>query len=351
MKFSVSTPTQFVLRLSLLTTLLCIWTLPANAAPKTDIVHFKNGDKLTGEIKSLHRGRLSLNTTATGTITIEWDKIAGVVSNQNVQVETGNGVRYFGHLEMSEENSDLVVSTKNGPVTIATDRIINMQPIEDRGIHALDVDVTLGYNFAKAGGVESGNIGLNMDYRTLIRIESLKFSTTVSDSDTQDVSKRTNLGLQHTRLWKNRWFTTGRLTFDQNDELGLALRTSFSGGVGRYLVQSNTMLWSIESGLQVSREDLMDEPEDNDSVEALFTMNWDWFLFQNPELDWSTTIELIPSLTESGRVRGEIDTSIKWEIIDDLQWGFSLYGSVDNQPAETGSSSDYGVTASLTYDF
>jgi hypothetical protein len=65
----------------LLFVLASLWQLPASAAPKTDIVIFKNGDKLTGEFKTLKRGRLSLNTEATGPIGIEWDKIAGVVSS------------------------------------------------------------------------------------------------------------------------------------------------------------------------------------------------------------------------------------------------------------------------------
>ena len=179
---------------------------PAIAAPKTDTVHFKNGDKLTGELKSLHRGRLSLNTDATGTITIEWDKIAGVVSSQDIQVETSSGIRYFGNLALSEEDSEMVVKTGNGPKSITMQQVIIMEPIEGHGFHALDVDFTVGYNFAKAGGIGQGNIGVNMDYRSLIRVESLSFSSTVSDSDTQEASKRTHLGLQHTRLLKNRWF-------------------------------------------------------------------------------------------------------------------------------------------------
>ena len=227
-----------------------------------------------------------------------------------------------------------------------------MSPIEGSGIHALDVDISLGYNFAKAGGVESGNFGLNMDYRSLIRIESLSFTTTLTDSDTQDESRRTNLGLQHTRLWNNRWFSVGNLTFDQNDELGLNLRTSIGGGVGRYFIQSNTMLFSLEAGVQWSREDLIAEPEDTDSVEAVFTVNWDWFVFQDPELDWSTTLQLIPNLTESGRVRGEVDTALEWELIGDLKWGVSIYGSFDNQPESTeGGTSDYGINTSVTYEF
>jgi hypothetical protein len=34
------------------------------------------------------------------------------------------------------------------------------------------------------------------------------------------------------------------------------------------------------------------------SIEALFTAEWDWFRFDSPELDWSTTFQLIPNLTD-----------------------------------------------------
>ena len=331
--------------------LLSLWAVSASAAPKTDTVYFKNGDKLTGEIRSLGRGRLNLNTDATGTIAIEWDKISGIVSDQHIQIETASGIRYFGSVKTSEKVSQIIVVTNNGPQTLDAERVIVMEPIEDRGIDALDIDFTVGYNFAKAGGVASTNLAVNMDWRSLIRIESFRFSTTITDSDTLEASKRMTLGFQHTRLFNNRWFSNGNLTFEQNDELGLDLRTSIGGGVGRYLVQSNRMLWSLDAGLQVSRENLGATDEETDSLEATFTAQWDWFIFQDPELDWSTTVQLVPSLTESGRVRGELDTALQWEIMNDLKWGFSLYGSFDNQASETAEKTDYGINTTVTYEF
>ena len=79
-------PNNWMYCLSLVA-LLSLCAIPATAAMKTDIVIFKNGDRLTGEFKSLKRGQLNLNTEATGTIGIEWDKISSVVSDQRVQVE------------------------------------------------------------------------------------------------------------------------------------------------------------------------------------------------------------------------------------------------------------------------
>ena len=332
--------------------LLLLCALPSNAAPKTDTVYFKNGDKLTGEVKSLKRGQLNLNTVATGTIGIEWNKIADVISNQKIQIEVNDGRRYFGTLALSEENSSLRIVTDGGSLELDMSTIILMTPIDGVGINALDIDLSIGYDFAKAGGVTHATLGIQMDYRSLIRIESLRFSTVLTDSDTQDTSRRMNLGLQHTRLWRNRWFTNGNLTFDQNDELNLNLRTSLGFGGGRYFVQSNTVLFSLEAGLQLSVEDLVGEPEETRSVESTFSANWDWFLFDDPELDWSTRLQVIPSLTERGRVRGELETTLAWELIGDLDWAVSLYGSWDNQPqASDGATSDYGVNTALSYDF
>ena len=323
------------------------------AAPKTDVLIFSNGDRLTGEIKSLQRGQLHFNTDATGTIEIEWHRVARLSSGQHIQVETSSGRRYFGSLPEAGQDGRIIVDTENGPQVLETHRVITMEPIEGTGLSALDVDVSVGYNFAKANGIKQMTIGTNADYRTLLRIYSLKASTTTSDSGSQQASRRANLGLQYTRLWQNRWTTLGSLSLDQNDELGLNLRTSLGFGFGRFLVQNNSMLFNVQAVLQASRENLVAEAADNDSLELRLSGTWDWFRFDSPELDWSNTLQIIPSLTDKGRVRGEFDTSLKWEMINDLNWALTFYSSYDNKPQSGAANAtiDYGVNTNLVYEF
>lgn len=336
----------------LLIALILTLSSPASAAPKTDIVIFKNGDKLTGEVKSLQRGQLNLNTDATGTIGIEWDKIASVISNQNVQVETSSGARYFGHLSKTEKSGRVVVETTDGPQMLDNARVTIMTPIESKGLGAFDIDLSVGYNFAKAGGVKQATVGVDVDYRTRKRIYSITASTTTNDSDTQTSSERKNLGLDYKRLWQNRWYVNGSLTMDQNDELGLNLRTSLGGGGGRFLIQSNNMILGLQANLQYSQEDQVTEEGDTTSIEAVLSVDWDWFRFDHPELDWSTNLELIPNLSDWGRVRANFDSELHWEMFNDLKWGIAFYSSYDNQPQSAeGSSSDYGVNTTLTYEF
>ncbi len=68
--------------------IVALAAMPALGAPKTDVVIFNNGDRLTGEVKSLERGRLRFKTDATDTISIEWGDVAYLSSDQNIQDDT-----------------------------------------------------------------------------------------------------------------------------------------------------------------------------------------------------------------------------------------------------------------------
>jgi len=329
-----------------------ISSVPAIAAPKTDILIFLNGDRLTGEIKSLERGRLRFNTDATGTISIEWDDVESLQSNQNIQVETEDGVRHFGHLSKASDEGQLVVETGAGPVSLAVAHVVLMAPIEENRRERIDGDITAGFNFAKASEVQQLQFGLDVDYRTETRIFGLRADAVITDSEDNESSQRENLGLNYTRLRPNRWLTGAVIRLDRNDELDLDLRTSVGIGGGRILRQSNSTTLQLTGGVQLSRENVSGNESDEETVEAFGSLNWDWFRYDTPELDLSTNLQVIPNLTDTGRVRAEFDIKLKWEIVEDLFWQLTFYDSFDSDPIVVDAEkNDYGVTTSLGWEF
>lgn len=331
------------------------------AVADTDVVVFENGDRLTGEIRSLDRGKLRFNTDATGTISIEWNDVAFLSSDQNIQVETYDGRRYLGHLKLSPAMRTVNVQVNDEFLDIDASHVVRMMPIEDTVLDRIDGDVTAGYDFTKASSVQQLRLGLNLEYRTEIRIYSMSLDSTMTStdvgSDVDESSERHILNFDYKRLWPNRWLVNGFVRGERNDELGIDMRVSGGGGGGRILRQSDHSSLLLEGGLMLSHEKLApgvvgDEGTSNDSVEAFVSMDWDWYRFDTPELDLSSSIEAIPSLTDSGRLRGEFDLSMKWEIVHDLFWEISLYTSYDNKPVVDGAeTNDYGITTSVGYDF
>ncbi|MCH7830734.1 MAG: DUF481 domain-containing protein [Proteobacteria bacterium] len=331
--------------------LMAIVFLPvANA--NTDVVVFTNGDRLTGEVKLLERGKLSFKTAATDTISIEWDDVASLKSDQNIQVETESGDRFLGHLGAASSEGKVLVETTTGAVQLDVDRIVLMHPIEKKGIARFDGDITAGFNFAKANAMRQAHFGLDLEARTETRIFSLNMYSVTSDSADNSSSQRHSADISYQRLLADRWLIGAVLRLERNDELQLDLRTSLGVGGGRNILQTNSSTVSLIGGLQVSRENVSGNELDEDTLEAFATLNWDWFRYDTPELDFSTELQIIPNLTDSGRVRAELDISMKWEIVEDLFWELAFYDSFDSDPVVLGAEeNDYGLVASLGWEF
>src|SRR5262247_3381586 len=96
-------------------TLICV---PAAAQGRTDVVTLANGDRITGEVVALERGRLEFKTDDAGTLYLEWDKLASVVATRQVEVVTTDGRRFLGGLGRSADRSIAVVPSQGDVVTL-----------------------------------------------------------------------------------------------------------------------------------------------------------------------------------------------------------------------------------------
>ena len=339
-------------RLRLATVIFVLACVPRLAEANTGVVIFDNGDRLTGEIKSLKRGLLRFKTDAAGTINIEWDNVAYLSSEQNIQVETEEGLRFLGHLSRSDEEYQVTVETEAGPFSIGAVRVVNMHPIKETISGRADGEVYAGYDFTKATEVKQFNAGFDLDYRTELRNFSLSGDATTSDSRGVDSSQRIDLLFDYTRFRRDRWINTVLLRANRNDQLGVDLRSSIGVGGGRILRQTNSTVFVLEGGLAYSAENVAGGGESVRTWESYGRVRWDWFRYDLPELDLSTQLLLIPSLSEHGRYRTDLDITFRWELIDDLFWRLNFYHSFDSQPSDPAASdSDYGINTTIAWTF
>ena len=325
----------------------------ALAAPKTDVVVLVNGDRLTGEVKGLERGKLSFKTDATGTIQVEWDKVASLQSGQYLQVELTSGLRYAGRAPQHDREGQLLIrlseDSKGWELPLAD--VIRIAAIDRGGpIDRLDGYVTAGYDYTKANGLQTLTFSGGLDTRNERRQWSLDGATTqTSQQDVEDTG-RFNVDGVYRRFLPDRWFWQAFATLDGNDELGLDLRTTVGGAYGRFVSQTPQQEWAAYAGLAVTREDYSEGEEE--SVEGVLGTQYWFFRYDTPEASFDATLNLFPSFTDSGRVRSEGRLRSRYEIVVDLFFEVSVYGSYDSDPGEgADSKSDYGVTTSLGYSF
>ncbi len=340
------------------TALLLIWAwtpLAAFAAPKTDVIVLVNGDRLTGEIKSLEHNRLKFSTDHMGTVYIEWDKVARVQSDQYLLLEREDGLRYYGQLKPGTEDGRLQVDrgdTRSTPESVAMTSVVRAVPIEGgEFIDRLDGYVSAGLDIAKANDRRSMDFAGGLSSRTREREWAFDGSVNLTDDDSGETSERYDAGLQYRQFRERRDFYLGFGELSRNTELDLNLRTLVGGGYGQYFVQTNTADWVGGLGLAYSNEHYTGEEQFN-SLEAVFYTTFSIFRYDFPETDIGGTLSLLPSLTKSGRYRTEGDLHAKYEFVDDLYFELRLWGSFDSDPPVAGATkSDYGLVTSLGYSF
>jgi len=344
----------FLARFALVLLAPCL-PLAAYAAPKTDLIVFMNGDRITGEIKGLEHNRLKISTDHMGTLFVEWDKVARLQSDQHLLLESEDGVRYYGQLKPAKGDGRVLIDPVDigaSPEDVAMTSIVRAQPIEGGDfIDRLDGYMSAGLDLAKANDRRSVDFAAGLSSRTRKREWALDGSMNLTDDTSAETSERYEVQFDYRQLLRERNFYLGFGQLLRNSELDLNLRSTVGGGFGRYLVQTNTSDWSGGFGLAYSHENYTGG-EQFDSLEAVLYTSFSVFRYDFPETDIGGTLSVLPSLTQSGRVRSELDLRAKYEFIDDLYFELRMYGSYDSKPpGEATENSDYGLVTSLGYSF
>jgi len=338
-------------RLKILFT-LSIFLLQSHSAlaQKTDIVVLLNGDKMTGEIKSLQTGLLNFKTDNMGTVKIEWIKIDKIWTDKIYEIELVNGRTYYGTIEPDSIKGKLLVKEVSKDTRLFIKDIVKITRIKESFWDILNGYVQLGFSFTRASQIAQLSLGFNGKYRTKAFFAELNANSVITTTKAERTSRKQDIFLTYYRFLENRWFWAGLIGAEENTELGIQLRTSLGGGGGLDIIQTNRNVLSTLLGVSLNREWYTDSTEAKNNIEGLVSGNYELFIYDRPKVHFQTSVKIFPGLTDFGRVRSNLESSLDWEIFLDFYWALSFYLTYDNKPASTGSETDYRFETSIRYE-
>jgi hypothetical protein len=321
------------------------------AQPKTDVVTLGNGDRITGEIKGLDRGRLEFSTDDAGTLYLEWDKLVSVVATRRVEVVTGDGRRFLGSLGPARERSIAVVGDVE-TVTLAIPEVTIIRPIGTSFWRKLDGSIDAGVSYTRSSGVAQLNLNSDTIYRKFASQMRLTASLNVTETeDSEGRDDRGTLEASYLRYPWREWFVVGAGRFESNESLGLELRSQFGIATGPRLINSNRAQLALGGGVVVNDERGVDvEPVRN--VEALVLFQSSFFTYDRPKTNLDFNIQYYPSLSNAGRQRVQLDAGVKREFFKDLFVALTVYHTYDNRPPNPAAdTNDVGVVSSIGWTY
>ncbi len=319
---------------------------------KTDVVVLTNGDHLTGEIKGLSRGRLSLDMSATtGVISIKWDRVASLTTTSRFEVETSDGAHLLGTLSPAGTGKLLVTEAGRVPHTLDIRSIIGLVPIHGSFFRRLDGSIDVGGSYTQSSGVAQVYFNL----LTAARRPAFEWRATFDDYVTFKsegaTTEQLTGSLGYARYLSGRWAIFGQGQVERNPDLGFDLRGTLVGGVEWTLAQSNRSETIVAAGLGGARERPV-EGETETQLPAAVAFRQSLFIYDTPKTTLDTRFAAYPILNQWGRWRIKADASLKREIFKDFTIGLTVYESFDSRPSSPDASrNDAGATLTIGYVF
>ncbi len=307
-----------------------------------------NGNKITGEIKKLDRGKLEYSTDDMGTIYIEWKKIARISSRDSFEIELASGQKFFGRILSTDEDGRMIVSGVGARGYLDMSWVVHITPLRSSFLEQLKGYVDLGFSYVKTSDDATLTLKSKLDYRTVKNLTTLDISSYYNLRKKEVATTRNSIGLSFNRFFAARYFGRANTNFEENSELNLDLRILLGGGAGRYLVQTNNKLFTAYLGLVANIEWFAGAEKRSDNLEGVMALGYDWFNFETPEFDLSTSLYAYPSLTIAKRWRLDFEARLAYEIFKDFTISLNVYDNYDSAPSGGGgATNDWGTTLSL----
>ena len=232
-----------------------------------DQVTLKNGDRLTGTVVKSDGKTLVLHTYAAGDVTLKFDAIQEIKTDEQLHVSLKGGKSAVGPVTASD--GKIAIATKtSGTVEAAKEDVTLIrndaeQAAYDKSLHpglmnGWNGGINVGFSVAR-GNSETENLALafNAVHPTLNDKITLYASSIDTKNDLATPSTVANLnqgGFRYDRNLNPKLFVFGAGDFMSNALQYLDLRQVYTGGFGYHAIKSDATILDFLGGLNYTHE-------------------------------------------------------------------------------------------------
>jgi hypothetical protein len=341
--------------------LLCIifFVCALSAVAQNDTLVLKNDDLMVGEIKSMDKGILTIETDYSDVdFKVSWSGIKRVRTNRYYLITLSDGRRFNGSfkslddekVEIDTELPVLLIKFSNktsktekpfvGKVIVPTMDMVYLAALDEGFWSRLSANIDFGWSLTKANNLRQVSFTSGLGYLA----DRWKISSSInamnSTQDEVEPTKRIDGSVDFNYFLPNDWYALYNLGFLSNTEQKIKLRVNNMIGMGKYIVHTNKTYLGAAAGLNLNTEEFLDEENSaNSSAEAFIGGQYN--IYDIGDLDLLTSVTAYPSLTESKRFRTDFKFDIRYEFKFDVYFKISTTVNYDSNPTEGASSLDY----------
>jgi putative salt-induced outer membrane protein YdiY len=320
---------------------------------RADEIQFTNGDKLSGKIVRLKDGKLGFESKVAGTISVKWEDVATLTSDEPVTLELQGGSVIVDKLVPAEPGSVKTAGTEKvtaQTIVLADTVKLNPEPVQWHGNALAGVDIERGNTVKTAA-----NIGVDAVRRS--ELDRITFSAGYAGERTRDkdtgvdsTTKRKLFGtLQYDYFFTKQIYGYANAKGEKDGVADLALRFVAGAGAGYQWFETDTFKWNTEAGLSWVSENYTDDTPHTDYIAARLASNLEYVLY--PGLTFFQYTRLYPSLEDIQDQLVDTATGFRYKIWGNFFGESKVLWVYDTTPAEGNDRQDVSYILGIGYGF
>jgi len=322
-----------------------------NSWAQNDSLLFDNDIVIIGEIKSLSRGIITIETDYSDSdFKIEWEKVREIYGTSEYIITLSTGERIISSISSDPSDHSKVLLARQGKAfTVALNEVVFIKPLQEGFLQKLNASVDLGLNLTKANNLKQFTLRSNIGYLANRWSADGSLDIVRSTQDSIAATRRTDASAGFNYFLGKRWYSFISSNFLQNDEQKLKLRATPLVGIGNYFMQTNSMYWGLGGGIAWNIENYTD-PEVEDRRNSEINLGTELNLFDMGDISLVTKLSAYKSLSEGNRIRADFKFDIKYDLPLDFYIRLGYTHNFDNQPVEGASENDWVFLATFGWE-
>jgi putative salt-induced outer membrane protein YdiY len=334
--------------------LLC--AVSVHASRDDDVVILKNGDRMTGEIKSLQRGELRFKASYMAeAVRLDWTKVQWLQSKSKFMIYLTNGQLFTGSLQVASAtasgNENFSIGVDKDTLRVNQIDVLRIAPVEERFWHQLEGSVDFGFSFTSGNDQYQAQILATTAYRRGTHTFAASLDSVFSGQPKGTSTARKQFTFEYTKQLSPKYYAGGLVDFLSSDQQSLDLRTTAGALLGRNIVQTERTRFSAFAGAVGTREKYSAVINKSQATNADAITGFDFQTFRFNATDIRSRVMLFPSLSNPGRMRMQATSDLRIKLAKDLWWGFHFYENFDSKPPISANKNDLGISTSIGWKF
>lgn len=334
----------------------------------SDVVHFENGDQLTGAWLRMVDNKLAFKAEALGDVTIPVARIESLSSEKSAVVLVKSGETFGGELSMTE-TGEWELRKNGGARRVAAASVVAIYPTEvylpkpeERRTmpwHHWKGKGNLGYSLVR-GDRDAGTLsvgvnatrrqpelpGLNEKLRTNFFLTMLLANTRTNGIRTSANSITSGLRQDFLFTPNNFVFALGQLDHIQTQSLDL--RQTYGGGLGHDLLRNPRVSLNFLGGMTYVREKFETDFR-RTSAEALLGEKLSLNLTER--VSFEHYLNFYPNLTDGGEYRVDTTSAFRTRLSSRLSFNTTLTNRILSNPLPDRQKHELVLTTGLGVSF